>query len=344
VEGFLRRPIGLAVFAATIAGIIMLFVAIDGGRDSVFRSDADLFRRVAIDPFGDGSSIDDPVRYGDAYRYGRILYPLTAWVLGAGQDDAVEVALVVLTVVAFGAVIGLSAEHLRRRGRPPDGALLVMLTPGLWLGALATFSEPFVLALLLLALLFELEDRRVAASVGFAATLLAREAMVVALVPAFVRDLRERGAVAVARFAAIGAPLVLWWIWVWVRVGELPFLDDTISRRDALAFPLTGFLDVDTAGFADASSSSRRWMIVVVGLLTVAAAVYVAWRSTWPLVPWVCLALALVILFYGPQVWRFAGEAVRTMAYPQALLLLVAADLRAARIGEQPAGSSPPAV
>jgi hypothetical protein len=32
------------------------------------------------------------------------------------------------------------------------------------------------------------------------------------------------------------------------------------------------------------------------------------------------------------------------MAYPQALLLLVAADLRAARIGEQPAGSSPPAV
>lgn len=331
-QGTRRSALRLFVLATVTAGVLMALVAVQGGRDDVFRSDADLFRRVALDPFGDGSAIDDPEAYGDAYRYGRILYPLAAWLVGAGQDDAVEVALAALGVLSFGAVVGLSAELLRRRGRAPDGALLVLLAPGLWLGAIATFSEPFVLAVLLLALLLELEGRRVLAGAAWAATLLAREAMIVALVPVLVRDARHRGIrPTLLRGAAIVAPLLGWWVWVRARIGDWPFLDDAHSRRDALAPPLTGFIGIDNTEFPNASSSTAVAVTVAVGLATVVVAVVLARRSDWPLVPVTALALAAVVLVYGPNVWRFVGEAMRTMAYPQVLMLLVAADLRGGR-------------
>jgi hypothetical protein len=326
------RSVALGALGAALAGMVMIAVALDGGREQVFRSDADLFRRVALDPFGDGSAIDDPQAYGDAYRYGRILYPLAAWVLGGGQGAAVEVALAVVAVLSFGAVVGLGAEHLRRRGRTPAGAVLVLLAPGLWLGAVATFSEPFVLALLLLALLLELDGRRARAGVAWAATLLAREAVAVALVPVVLRDARARGvAPALLRVGMIVAPLLAWWAWVRVRVGDWPFLDDAHSRRDALALPFTGFVGIDNSGFSNASSRLAVAVVVTIGLATLVLAALLARRSTWPLLPATALALASVIAVFGPNVWRFVGEAMRTMSYPHVLMLLVVADLRSRR-------------
>lgn len=322
------RPVVLGGAVSAVVGAMLVATALTGGEDSVYRSDADLFRRVALDPFGDGSAIDDPGLYGDAYRYGRVLFPLSAWVLGLGNAEAVEVGLVVLTAVAFGAVAGLSAAHVELAGGRAADGLIVLLAPGLWLAGVATFSEPFVLALLLAGLLLQLRGRTGWAAVSFAGALLAREAVLVAILPAVVWDWRARGGRALARLAAMVAPLAGWWIWVRFQVGSWPILDDSVSRRDALAPPLTGVLD------AEAGDGGALLVAVVIGGLTLAAAIALVVHAPRSLLAWTALAAAVVIPFFGPNVWRYAGEAVRTMAYPQVLVLLGVAVARAGRTAE----------
>ncbi len=341
------RPILLGALAAAAAAALLIVIAIDGGRDAVFRSDADLFRRVALDPFGDGSAIDDPDRFGDAYRYGRILYPLAAWVLGAGQTTTTEVALGVIAALSVGAVVALAALHVRDAGGRAEDGLLVLVVPGLWLGTMATFSEPFVVALLLGGLLAEARGYRWRAAGVFAAMLLAREALIVALVPVAVRAVRRRGPVELVRLAAMVAPLALWWSWVRLRVGEWPPFDDSLSRREAVGLPVVSWFDLDRSAFPDASGDVMVAVAIAVGIATVVAAVaaVAAFRSQrGSLVAAAALATALVILFLGPNVWRFAGEALRTMTYPQVLLAVVLGQWRAARVPDatSPRGSAPP--
>ncbi len=314
----------VTTIAAVVFGTVMLTVAISEGRDGVFRSDANLFRQVATDPFGDGSAIETPDSSGVAYRYGRILFPFAGWVLGAGRAGPTEVALAVLVVACGVAAIGIAATLLARRGRLPSRALWMFAVPGVWAAGIATFSESIVLALLLGALLAELDGRRAVASWCFAALLLAREASAVALVPAFVADVRARGPRALPRWLATVAPLLAWWGWVRVRLDEWPFLDDSLSRRDALAAPFAGVVEaVREPGF-----DAVGWAVVLIGLVTVVCAVVVARHSKWPLVPATGVALALVIPFLGVNVWRWPGEAMRVLAVAQVVVVLGAVDLR----------------
>lgn len=310
--------------AAVLFGTMMLTVAVTQGRDGVFRSDADLFRQVASDPFGDGSAIATPESSGVAYRYGRILYPLAGWIFGAGRAGATEVALAVVAVAGGVVAVGVAATLLARRGRLPSRSLWLFVVPGVWIGGIATYSESVVLALLLCALLAELDERRVLATCCFAAMLLAREAAAVALVPAFLADVRTRGPRALPRWLSTVAPLLAWWVWVRVRTDGWPFLDPTLSRREALSAPFVGV--VEAAG--ETRFDAMGWAVVLAGFATVICAIAVTRRSDWHLVPATGLALALVIPILGVNVWRWPGEALRVLALPQALVVLAAIDLR----------------
>ena len=314
----------VVTITAVALGAAMIATAMSEGRGGVFHGDADIFRRGASDPFGDGSAIPTPESSGGAYRYGRILYPLAGWLFGGGSEGATEVALAVLAVAGCVVAVVLAALLLARRGTSPTRSLWLLAVPGVWFVGTAAFSESILLALLLGAVMLELRDRRAWASVCFAAMLLTREVAAVALVPAFVRDVRARGVAALPRWAATIAPLLGWWVWVRAHIGAWPLLEDSEGRRGALSLPFAGILRaVGEPGF-----DAMGWAAVVLGLATVACAVLVARRSRWPLLPATGVALALMIPFLGPNVWRWPGDAMRICTLPQVLVLLAALDLR----------------
>jgi hypothetical protein len=335
----LIRPVArqLATLVLVAAAALMTISALDGGQASVFRSDGDLFKRVATDPFGDGRAIAQPEKYGKEYRYGRILFPLVAWTVVAGRPGLVKWSLPVVAVASFWLLTACAAELVLRRGRSEGRALLLLAVPGVWLSAVIAFSETFVLALLLLAFLLETDGRRRAASVVFAATLLAREAVAPALLPFIWRDMRAQGARGLARWVAVGAPLLVWWTWVRVRVGGWPPLDATERGSKGLTIPFAGMVRFAHGHHLDGAQR----MVMVMGLLTALLAV-VAWRrARWAAVGPAAALLGGLVLCYGTAEWFFPGEAVRIMAYPQAFAALAFAG-RAARPAPTVPGSRVP--
>ena len=104
-------------------------------------------------------------------------------------------------------------------------------------------------------------------------------------------------------------PLAAWYLWVDVRVGGWPFADPAASRRDALALPFTAL-------------HLARPAVLLIGAVTVVAAVLATRRTRWfPIVPG-AVCLAALIPCYGPSVWALSGEALRVMVPAQVLLIL----------------------
>lgn len=318
-----REAVVLGALAASVAAVAMAVLVTIHGREWLFRNDAEFFWVVARNPFGDGAMFR-PVaeETGNAYRYGRVLYPLVAWLLAVGRESLVEWTLMLVDVIAFGAVVALGAELVARRGRPARLGLVALLSPAMWGAMVLAVSEPFVIALILLAFLLWLDGRRRAALASVACALLAREAAALAFVPLAVVDIR-RDMRRVAVWAATVVPLLVWWTWVRFRVGEWPFLDSSVSRREALAAPFAGLVGVwhEGVGF-------DHWVAVVLAAGTIAASGYVVWRRVWFPVSHGAAALAVLVVFFGPNAWRFPGEVIRLLGPPQVLTLLAFAGSR----------------
>jgi hypothetical protein len=312
------------LLAAGVAATVLLVVIASSGHDALFRSDGDLFRRVASDPFGDGSAIAAPDVYGTSYRYGRILFPLLAWLLALGRAGWVSWTLPIVDVIGFGLLVAAAAELLARRGRPVQRVLALSAVPALWLSMAIAYSEPLVIGLALVALLLWEQGRRRPALVTAALVLLAREVMVLAFLPIALGALRRRDWRTVGAWALTGGPVAAWWLWVRVRVGTFPFLDPSISRREAMAFPFTGMRRLLQTGEARADV----WIVFGLALATAAAAV-VLWRrgARGPLAG-AALGLGLLMTALGPNALRSPGEAVRVLAPAQVFVVLVAVTTR----------------
>ena len=315
-----RPTVRLGIAAAIVAAVVMVVMVATKGQKSLFRNDAEFYWLVARDPFGDGAVfIPFQEEMGRAYRYGRILFPAIAWVLAAGQASIVPWTLMVVDVLAFGATVWLAAELCALRGRTHRG-LAVLLVPAMWVALVIAVSEPLVFALILGTYLLWLRGQRAPALLVAAALLLAREAAAVALLPILWRDLRERGVRVLAGWALVPVPLLAWWVYVRARVGEWPFLDDSISRREALSPPLGGALTIVREG-----ASGDHVVAFVLGALTIACAVWVARRFVWWPISQGALAYALLLLLLGPNAWRYPGEAIRLMGPAQILIVLAVA-------------------
>jgi hypothetical protein len=311
--------------AAFIVGFVLILAG-DGAHHGFYGpSDSPLFLAVARSPFGNGHSfIGDPRIQGVAYRYGRILLPLTGWVLGLGQTFAVKWTLALAFAASFGAWVAFAAEHLRRGNRSPRIALWVFGTPWalLWLAVPGIVSEPMAGALVLLSYLYARERRDTGARVAAAFAILARELMLVAFVPLAWRAWKERRWAGVRDWALVLVPYLLWCTWVRFRIGQFPFLDPATSRRNALAAPFTGWYRT-MVGPLD----NGQGLAVLIAAVTIVAVALVARRGHW-LYPVThgAVALAALSLCYGVAVYAFPGEAYRVMAPTQMLLIIAACD------------------
>jgi hypothetical protein len=202
--------------------------------------------------------------------------------------------------------------------------LVLAAVPALWLSMAIAYSEPLVIGLTLTALVLWEQGRLRAALVTAAAVLLAREVMALAFLPIALGAVRRREWRTVGAWALTGVPLLAWWLWVRVRVGSFPFLDPSLSRREAMALPFTGMQRLVETGEARAD----MWIVFVLALATAAAAVVLWRRGARGTLAGAALGLGLLMTALGPNALRSPGEAIRVLAPAQVLVALVAVTAR----------------
>ena len=315
----LRSAIALGVAVAAAAGLVIALAYARHDHTPEIGSDSAHFAGVARDPFGNGDTIIAPVVNGPAYRYGRILFPITAWLLAGGRPALVSWTLAIVFAVSLGVAVSLAAWLLQRRGRPGWYGLAILATPFvvLWVKAPAIVSEPMVAALVLGAYVLDARGKGGAVRVTAAATMLAREAAVLAFIPLAWRSWRAHGWRGLASWAWVPLPYLAWATWVRIRIGDLPFTDPAYSRKAAVSAPFVGISDVFHGTFKNAEQ-----LTLLVGLATVVLALFV-WRER----PWVpistgAVATAALIPFLGISVWSHLFEASRVLYLPQILGIL----------------------
>ena len=323
--------------AATVVATVILGMFVHGGTGFYDPSDAPLFLGVARNPFGNGRHfVGKALVQGVAYRYGRIGFPIVGWLLALGRPAAVPWTLAIAFVAAFGFWVVFAAEHLRRGARSPWLALWVFGTPWalLWISVPEIVSEPMAGALVLLAYLYERDGRHKSARVAAAVAILTRELMLVAFLPLAWRDWQKRRWLAVRDWSLTLVPYAAWDVWVRVRVGTFPFMDPSMSRRDALSLPLVGWYRT----LASPLDNGQGWGVLA-AFVTVLLVALIAIRGNW-LYPIThgAVALAALSLCYGVSVFAFPGEALRVMAPTQVLLLIAACD-RSHRRTKEPRAS-----
>jgi hypothetical protein len=143
--------------------------------------DGQYFWALARDPllFHDGTVHDFR---GAGFRLQRVAYPALAFVLAAGQVDALPWCLLGVNVLAVLAITGALARYARRRGWSPWWALAVGLLPGVTVATIGDMSDALATSLMLGGLMLWRSRRPWAAATLLAAATVAREAMVLAVV------------------------------------------------------------------------------------------------------------------------------------------------------------------
>jgi len=315
-----REAVVFGLMAAAAVTAVVISVASAQGYGAMLRSDAQHFYRVALDPFGDGrifAGSDEGA--GTAYRYGRILFPLAAWVLAFGQRPLIPITLPLAYIISVQLFATLACARCARAGRPPIVGLAALLVPSAFFTVPLLVPEFLIAGLVLLTYDFAEANRSRQALVAATLLMLARETAILALLPLILSDIRRREWRAVLWWSVVAIPLLVWYVWLRARIGVWPFLDPGHAASRALDLPVRGFLSTlwrVEAGPALAFAATLGWV-------TIATGAAVVWRRRTPL-SWAALSMASLILVFGRAQAELPGEAVRLML-PAQLLIAVAA-------------------
>ena len=195
--------------------------------------DGQFFYRLALNPVN-FSHIAYGIRVDQPYRYMRIGYPWLTWLVSLGQHVLVPVMLVVINIVAIGAIGYLGGMFARQGGRHALAGLVLPAYFGLLTSLSRDTAEPLAAACLLGGLLAIRARRPVLAGLLLAYGALTRESVMVAVAAVAIVDfigvIRRRRSVRPGRddlaWALPTAAFVAWQVVVKVAVGRFPLLVD----------------------------------------------------------------------------------------------------------------------
>jgi hypothetical protein len=209
------------------------------------------------------------------------------------------------------AIPGLAAVLLADHRAPPAAAAFIFVTPAFVLLYGTVLSDPLVIALILLAYVLDGRSHHRSAIAVLAYAILVKEIAVLALAPMLWRALRDGDRRRVLGVASALVPYALWCGWVRWRIGELPFLAHTESRRGALGPP-----------FAGIRYTLAHWPFegaVIVGLLVVTLLVGAAgaWAARGTRLGALAALFTLMTMCLGPEALRYIGESVRVFLVPE---------------------------
>jgi hypothetical protein len=307
-----RSGLVSAAGAAAVAGL----VAARFGEKIFFRADGISFLMIARNLSGHGLGAGD-----DAYRYGRMLYPLAGLVLAGGHKAWLLWTLPLVNCLAFGATVAFSVELVARQRRPVSHGLAILAVPALWLCLAVAWSECLLIALLLAFVVCHQQRRHTAAAVCLALAVLTKESAALLLLPLAFDALRKRDWKALAGHTLTALPAGAWWTWTRIHLGAWPFLAATPSRTLAIAPPFVGMVELIRL---DGATPFNLAEITVV-LATAGAAVGLWWRRRDAIVPAAAAVTAAFALCFGFHVLHFAGDTLRVLSPALALTLAAAA-------------------
>lgn len=307
------------------------------GAHDVYRGDARSSLLVAEAPFGTGSTVaadPDVGSHGVAYRFGRILFPLTAWLAAGGRSGLVRWTLPAVGVLSFAACAGIAAALCADAGKPAERGLLVAGVPTLVAATVLVYAEPLAVALLVATFCCYLRERRGWALALACLVVLTREVYVVGLLPLAVSELRRRSVRQAASVAVIAVlPAALWQGWVRIRIGQWSFLDPARSRRDAVGLPVVSLFRAlrDAQGNVVVVAGALLVALVAVGTFVAAVVVYRRLGGD-RLLASAALAFAVLGLLVGAEGYRFSGDGLRVLLPAHVVLALIGARARAAPV------------
>ena len=208
-----REAVSFGLMGAAAVTAVMIAVVSAQGYGALLRSDAQHFYRVALDPFGDGRIFAGSEEgAGTAYRYGRILFPLAAWVLALGQRPLIPVTLPLAYIISVLLFATLACARCARAGRPPIVALAALLVPSAFFTVPLLVPEFLIAGLVLLVYDFAETKRTGQALVAAVLLLLARETAALAFLPLILPHVRRREWRALVRWSVVAIPLLLWYV------------------------------------------------------------------------------------------------------------------------------------
>ena len=195
--------------------------------------DGQFFYRLALNPVN-FSHIAYGIRVDQPYRYMRIGYPWLTWLASFGQHVLVPVMLVVINIVAIGAMGYLGGMFARQGGRHALAGLVLPAYFGLLTSLSRDTAEPLAAACLLGGLLAIRARRPVLAGLLLAYGALTRESVMIAVAAMAVVQvfgvIRGRRSVRPRRddlaWALPAVAFAAWQVVVKVAVGSFPLLVD----------------------------------------------------------------------------------------------------------------------
>jgi hypothetical protein len=275
--------------------------------------DGQFYYRLALNPVN-FSHIAYGIRVDQPYRYMRIGYPWLTWLVSLGQHVLVPVMLVVINIVAIGAMGYLGGMFARQGGRHALAGLVLPAYFGLLTSLSRDTAEPLAAACLLGGLLAIRARRPVLAGLLLAYGALTRESVMVAVAAVAIVDvigvIRRRRPVRPGRddvaWALPAAAFVAWQVVVKLAVGRFPLLVDANGNTGS-AF-VTPFKAVEH-NFAHIHLHQFEqydlWFLELAILALLAVAALASWRSTnVPMHERLALVLYMIeICVVSPSTW-----------------------------------------
>ena len=128
-----KWAMAVATGATVIIAVVLASAVMSHGYASILASDAQHFFRVASDPFGAGDAMSGTgPGGGTAYRYGRILFPLLAWLLALGQSEWIAYTLPIVYLGGVWLAAAVACEWCRDVRQPVMAGLLIFLLPSVF--------------------------------------------------------------------------------------------------------------------------------------------------------------------------------------------------------------------
>jgi len=305
--------------------------------------DGQFYYRLALNP-GNFSHIAYGIRLDQPYRFMRIGYPWLTWLISVGQHVLVPVMLVVVNVVAIGAIGYLGGVFARQGGRHALAGLVLPAYFGLLTSVSRDTAEPLAAVCLLGGLLAVRARRPVLAGLLLACGALSRETVMVAVAALFI--IRVAGA---ARGREPARPLradlawvlptvvfVAWEAIVKVITGSIPVLTDSDHNAD---LPFVAPLEALRSNLHHLNlhplDQYTVWFLEIIILALFALAALLSWRSTnAPVHERLALVLYMIeICVVTPNTWGSLDADLRSFieVYLMAAIILLGTPLRRLR-------------
>lgn len=234
--------------------------------------DGQFYYRLALDP-ADLHRTAFGITLDNAYRVQRITYSVLAWLVAGGQQRAVPYSLVVVNIVALGALAWLGAILSRDCGRRAAWGLLIAAYFGFLFSLGRDLTEICEACFVVAGLLLLRRGRPWLAGLALALAVLSRETALVVVVGAFivaaadvVRGRRRPGQTDASWIIPVAA-YAGWQLVGWASLGVIPFRSD---GENNLTYPFVSLVEALGHNLARLPSEhAALWLIQLAVLGTV---------------------------------------------------------------------------